>query len=143
MGNVGHERAREAFPVADRTRVLVVDDDATNRLLATLMLEKLDCTVEAVASGAEALQRITSRDYDVTVMDGSMPEMDGFQATALVREHEREREHRTWIIALTAHALTEDRERFLAAGFDDYVVKPYDLASLRRALQRALEHIPG
>jgi two-component system sensor histidine kinase/response regulator len=105
-------------------RVLVADDNEANRFLATTILEKRGHHVLAVGSGQEALLAIETDRFDVAVMDIQMPEMDGFAATAAVRESERRTGHHLPIVAMTAYAMKGDRERCLAAGMDAYLAKP-------------------
>jgi signal transduction histidine kinase/CheY-like chemotaxis protein/HPt (histidine-containing phosphotransfer) domain-containing protein len=111
-------------PTMPRLRVLVADDNATNRRLVELLLEQQHHRVTAVANGREAVERARSQKFDLVLMDVQMPDMDGFEATAAIRERERDSGHRTPIIALTAHAMAGDRDRCLAAGMDGYVSKP-------------------
>lgn len=104
-----------------RHRVAVVEDNADNRLLVQAILED-DFEVLEFASGREALQGLAEADPDVVLLDISLPEMDGTEVLAWIRAHERL--SAVPVIALTAHAMSGDRERFLAAGFSDYVTKP-------------------
>jgi CheY-like chemotaxis protein/two-component sensor histidine kinase len=106
--------------------VLVVEDYAPNVLVASLMLESLGYTTEAVSSGTEALAKIKTctKPYSAILMDVQMQGMNGYETTQAVRELERERGFRHLIIGLTAHALAGDREKCLAAGMDDYMSKP-------------------
>jgi PAS domain S-box-containing protein len=117
------------------TTVLVADDNPVNQKVAARMLEKLGCRVDIVADGAEALQMTAHVPYDVIFMDCQMPQMDGFEATALIRAREG-RERRTPIVALTASAMQEDRDRCLDAGMDDHLPKPLTQAQLRVALEK-------
>ena len=100
------------------------------------MLERLGCRVDAVADGREALDAFARVAYDVVLMDVQMPEMDGFTATAEIRARERGAGRRVPVIAMTAHAMTEDRERCIAAGMDDYLSKPVKADALRAMLSR-------
>ena len=117
------------------TRVLVAEDNAVNQRLIRRFLEKLGCRVDVAADGREAVQMATELRYSVIFMDCSMPEMDGFQATAELRNRLKGT-RRVPIIAVTANALAEDRERCLAAGMDDYISKPVRNEDLRVALLR-------
>jgi CheY-like chemotaxis protein len=117
-------------------RVLVVEDHAVNRMLATRLLAKLGCEVEFAENGLIACERTLQRDYDLIFLDCQMPEMDGFEATRAIRERERAGARPTPIVALTANAMIQDRDRCLQAGMDDYVTKPYSVADFERALQR-------
>jgi CheY-like chemotaxis protein len=109
---------------ARQLSVLIADDHAANRTLATRILEKRGHNVYCVTSGAEALAAIRDHQLDVVVMDVQMPEMDGFAATAAIREMEKKTGEHVPIIAMTAYAMKGDRERCLAAGMDAYIAKP-------------------
>ena len=115
-----------------RVRVLVADDNEVNRKVAVKLLAKLGYNAEAVGDGKEVLRTLQEDDYHLVLMDCQMPEMDGYQATAAVRDGEGPDEH-VLIVAMTAHAMKGDRERCLDAGMDDYLTKPIrsrDLAVL-------------
>ena len=108
-------------------RILLAEDNRVNQLLAVRMLEKQGHTVVAVQNGREALDAISSDTFDVALIDVQMPDMDGLEATRLIREKELVTgKRRLPLVALTAHAMTGDRERCLAAGMDGYVPKPID-----------------
>jgi PAS domain S-box-containing protein len=124
--NVGHSAMR----------VLVVEDHAVNRLLATRMLKRFGCEVQIAENGRIACERTAQESYDLVFMDCQMPEMDGFEATRFIRSRESETGRRLPIVALTANAMSEDRERCLDAGMDDYIPKPYSAADFERALGR-------
>jgi PAS domain S-box-containing protein len=113
-------------------RILVAEDNAVNQRLALLMLEKLGFRGDVVANGAEALEALERKSYDVVLMDIQMPELDGLEATR--RIHERWGAERPRIIAVTAGAMSEERERCLAAGMDDYLSKPIRIEELSAAL---------
>jgi PAS domain S-box-containing protein len=115
----------------DGLRVLVAEDNLVNQRLAVLLLEKLGHRPDVVSNGAEALAAV-ERPYDVILMDVEMPVMDGLEATR--RIHERSTTSRPRIVAVTAGAMSEDRERCLAAGMDDFLTKPIRLDELSAAL---------
>ena len=120
-------------------RVLVAEDNVVNQRLVKRMLEKMGHTVDIAVDGYQAVTLAMANRYDVVLMDCSMPEMDGYQATAEIRRLHQEGALRALpIIALTANALPEDRERCLAAGMDDYLSKPVAREDLRVMLDKYL-----
>ena len=122
-----------------RARVLVVEDNAVNALVARLMLEKFGAEVEIAADGAAALSSYSSRRPDLILMDCQMPLMDGFEATGRIREVEKALGHpRLPIIAFTANAMEGDRSRSLDAGMDDHLAKPVEIDELEAVIQRWL-----
>jgi len=124
------------------TRLLLVEDNADNQKLATRLLGKHGYACDIAANGSEALAKLEKQSYPVVLMDCQMPQMDGFEATKAIREREVNSARRTPIIAMTAHALAEDRERCLAAGMDDYISKPINERHLVAAIQRWLPPLP-
>ncbi|NJN16944.1 MAG: PAS domain S-box protein [Oscillochloris sp.] len=126
-----------ATPPLRSGRILVVEDNAVNQRVTTRMLEKLGYRADVAANGREALSATERIDYDLVLMDCHMPEMDGFVATAKIRDQEQQKRH-TIIIALTASALAGERERCLAAGMDDYLTKPLTRERLIATLRRWL-----
>lgn len=121
-------------------RVLVVDDNSVNRLVASKMLERFDCRVDAAASGEEALQALAiSEAPDVILMDCSMPGMDGYETTRAIQSLP-EPLARIPVIALTAHALAEDRRRAFESGMCGFLTKPISPAELGTAMLRLLAH---
>jgi CheY-like chemotaxis protein len=119
-------------------RILLAEDNRINQLLAVRLIEKLGHRVEVVADGSEALRALQKRAFDVVLMDIQMPVMDGFEFTSMLREKEKTTNSHQPIIALTAHALTGDRERCLAAGMDGYVSKPIRYQDLVNAIETVL-----
>ncbi len=112
-------------------RVLVAEDNVINQRLATRLLEKRGHSVVVTATGREALTILGESQFDVVLMDVQMPDMDGLQATALIRERESTQgAAHTPIIALTAHTMKGDRERCLSAGMDDFITKPVNAVEL-------------
>jgi CheY-like chemotaxis protein len=118
-------------------RVLVVEDNAANLKVAVRMLEKLGYHADVAANGIEAVRVLGEVRYDAVLMDCHMPEMDGFEATRAIRRSESAGRH-TPVIAMTASALSGDRERCLAAGMDDYISKPIKLHVVAAVLERWL-----
>lgn len=115
-------------------RVLLAEDNAVNQRLAVALLKKQGHTVVVANNGLEAVEAVEREQFDVVLMDVQMPVMDGFQATSAIRERERGNRRRSRIIAMTAHALAEDRERCLAAGMDGYISKPISPQQLYAAI---------
>jgi len=136
--------AREAPPVpapvaipamAPPLSVLVVDDLPTNQRVARSLLLKLGCTVDLAADGLEAIARLEERSYDLIFMDCQMPRLDGYETTRRIRRLAGPAA-RVTVIAMTANAMSTDRERCLACGMDDYIAKPIRLDRLRETLAR-------
>ena len=120
-------------------RVLVAEDNPINQKVACGMLRRLGLAVDVADDGAAALGRLGLEAYDAVLMDVQMPVMDGFAATQALRLRERETGgQRVPVIAMTANAMTGDRDRCLAAGMDDYIPKPVTIAELRRTLAQWL-----
>jgi signal transduction histidine kinase/CheY-like chemotaxis protein len=124
-------------PSRQWTRVLVVEDNAANLKVAVRMLERLGYRAEAASNGTEAVTMLEHMQYDAVLMDCQMPEMDGYEATRQIRKNEHAG-RRVPIIAMTAAALSGDRERCLAAGMDDYISKPVKLHVVAAVLERWL-----
>lgn len=134
--------AREPAPLAGR--VLLVDDNAVNRKVASRMLAKLGLTVTQAEDGAQAIERFCgSQRYGLVLMDISMPGMDGMEATAQLRAWELAQQRSpTPVVALTAHVMIGDEARFRDAGMDDYLSKPLQLAGLETLARRWLSSDP-
>jgi len=116
-------------------RILLVEDNEVNRAVATEMLEELGIEVALAGDGAQAVARIRREAFDLVLMDCQMPVMDGYEATAQIR-HLEGNARRTPVVALTAHAMAGDREQALAAGMDDYLVKPVTVDALVGVIER-------
>ena len=125
---VSPEFANE-FPV----KILIAEDDLINQHLAVKMLNKLGYKPDIVSNGKEALEIVSEKQYDVILMDGLMPEMDGFEATKMIRLC---LETQPIIIALTASTMYGDKEKCLQAGMDDYLSKPIDLSHLAAIIEK-------
>ena len=131
--------AREISPgIGCRGKILIVEDNPMNQSVGVAMLKKLNFQVDIANNGLEAVAEAASDEYDLILMDCQMPEMDGFAATKEIRRLQPGRSRHIPIIALTAHASESDREQCLAAGMDDYVVKPYTLMQISAMLDKYL-----
>jgi len=135
----GDPATRRAPATARGTRALLAEDNEINRLVAVAMLEDEGCEVRVALDGREAVDAWARGDVDIVFMDCQMPNVDGYEATRLIRAQEAarapgERRRRVPIVALTANAMTGDRERCLDAGMDDYLAKPFRRAELAAVL---------
>ncbi|MGD8281515.1 MAG: response regulator, partial [Gemmatimonadota bacterium] len=131
-GVVTRHSLREAW---QSLRVLLVEDNRVNQRLAHAILERLGHEVTLASNGREALEVIESGEYDLVLMDIQMPEMGGVEATRRIREREARDGGHIPIVAMTAHAMRGDRERFLAAGMDEYISKPISQERLREVVR--------
>jgi CheY-like chemotaxis protein len=116
-------------------RVLLAEDNAVNQRLAVRLLEKRGHRVAVAGNGREALDALEKEKFDLVFMDVQMPELDGLEATAIIREREKSSGRHQPIIALTAHAMKGDREKCLAAGMDGYLTKPIRPQDLEEILE--------
>jgi CheY-like chemotaxis protein/HPt (histidine-containing phosphotransfer) domain-containing protein len=131
---VAREPAALQFP---GLKVLVADDGAVNREVATAALSRLGAAVHTVENGAQAIAAVRDGAFDMVLMDGSMPDIDGFAAARAIRDEEqRDGRERLPIVALTAHVIGKAADAWRDAGMDDIVYKPFTLAQLGAALQR-------
>ena len=135
--------AAETMPGHRCLRILVAEDNEVNQELAIKTLEKRGHTVLVVGDGREALAAFEREAIDLVLMDVQMPVMDGFAATAAIREREKLTGGRIPIVALTAHAMKGDRERCLASGMDAYVTKPLRVEELFAAIGRFFPGTPA
>ncbi|MDD4627489.1 MAG: PAS domain S-box protein, partial [Syntrophomonas sp.] len=122
-------------PIPARPRFLLVEDNEMNQKIIVKMLEKRGMYCDLACSGAEALKALQQKDYDIVFMDCQMPEMDGYETTARIRQMEGEERH-TIIVAMTANAMEGDREKCLQAGMDDYISKPVDFQLLFNIIEQ-------
>ncbi len=116
--------------------ILLAEDNVVNQRVTVRILEKRGHTIQPVLNGKEAIEALACERFDLMLMDVQMPVMDGLEATAAIRASERETGQHIPIIAMTAHAMTGDREHCLEAGMDDYLSKPVELKSLHAVLER-------
>ena len=135
----------EPTPPTIQGRILLTEDNPVNREVALAMLEIFGCHVDLAENGQQALEAVSKQHYDLVLMDCQMPVMDGFSATAAIRQREASagRGLHLPIIALTANAMDGDRERCLAAGMDDYLSKPFSQQHLLAMLQRWIAMPPA
>jgi len=144
---LGARTTRDAQPAAPgivptaaarRLRVLVAEDNIVNQKLASQLLERRGHRAAIVDNGRQAIEALAAEPYDLVLMDLQMPEMDGFEATAVIRAREQQQGTRTPIIALTAHAMEGDRQRCLDADMDGYVAKPVKAVELFDVIDRVM-----
>jgi CheY-like chemotaxis protein len=116
--------------------MLVVDDNRINQKVASKILARLGYAPDVVSSGEEAVRACMAGRYDVVLMDIEMPEMDGMAATSLIRQ-KLPKPEQPYVVALTANAMAQERERYLRSGMDDYLSKPLDVGALHASLRAA------
>ena len=139
--------AERVSPLIETTRrqplrVLLVEDNSVNQRVAVRLLEKMGHCVAVAGNGREALAALDVESFDLVLMDVQMPEMDGLEATAAIRQREQTTGAHVPILAMTAHNMKGDRERCLEAGMDGYVAKPirpHELMEAIEALTPSLE----
>jgi len=122
-------------PLPSELRILLVEDNAVNQMLALGVLQKLGCRADLAHDGEEAIAMTRASRYDVVLMDMQMPKMDGVSATRAIRAMENV--HQPYIIALTANAMESDRQLCLSAGMNDFLAKPFKTAELREKMAAA------
>jgi signal transduction histidine kinase/CheY-like chemotaxis protein len=115
--------------------VLLAEDNATNQVLAVYILKRFNCMVDMVENGEEALNRFKENNYDIIFMDCQMPILDGYEATRMIRQCNRDKKP-VPIVAMTANAMTGDREKCLSSGMDEYISKPIDVLQIGAVLLR-------
>ncbi|AGF78106.1 signal transduction histidine kinase regulating C4-dicarboxylate transport system [Desulfocapsa sulfexigens DSM 10523] len=126
--------------ILSNREILLVEDEPINMILAKAVLEKEHIHITTAQNGLEAVDHYMSRAFDCILMDIQMPEMDGYQTTAVIRSHEQEYGGHIPIIAMTAHATQGDRQKCLAAGMDDYVTKPLHTEDIFNAIEKQLQN---
>ncbi|MBQ8798147.1 MAG: response regulator [Lachnospiraceae bacterium] len=132
--NLGERKSVARF-VAPEARVLIVDDNVTNLKVAEGLMRPYNMKISTAISGREALDMLRKKDYDIVFMDHMMPELDGVETTALIREMDGEYYKKLPVVALTANAVNGAREMFLSSGFNDFIAKPIELSFLDRVLR--------
>ncbi len=135
--SVPAKRPSDWTPHFEGRRVLLVEDNAVNQKVGVALLAKLGCRVDVAGDGLDALRMAKQLPYDLILMDCHMPQMDGYEATRQMRNHEGAAQ-RTPIVAMTAGVLPEDRERCFASGMDDFIPKPVNAKGLRDMLAKYL-----
>ena len=119
-------------------KILLADDNEMNREVTIAMLEILGCEVDAAVNGEDAVQKSQKNSYDIVLMDCQMPLKDGFEATRDIRRLEQDVGRRQVIIALTANALSGDKDNCLNAGMDDFITKPFSYEQIEALLMKWL-----
>ncbi len=127
---------------AKKPLVLAVDDNDANLKLVKAFLEEMNVHIHTATSGFEALSKAKQHQYDLMFMDVQMPGMDGIETTQKIRQLDHQKGTQTPIVALTAHALTEEKQKLLSSGFDDYITKPISEAQLQDVIQRKTGYQP-
>jgi two-component system cell cycle response regulator DivK len=117
-------------------RVLIIDDNAVNRRMAQVFFQKLGWEVETLDSGLRALEHLAAHQYDLVLLDISMPGMTGLEVCQRIRADRELRD--LWVIAYTAHVLLEEQPRFLAGGFDDVLLKPISFQAVQELIMAQL-----
>ena len=119
--------------------ILLVEDNRVNQKVAVKLLEKMGCSADVAANGVEGLKALEATPYDLVLMDCQMPEMDGYEATRVIRDRSSSvLNHDIPAVAMTASAMLGDREECLAAGMKDYIAKPFSPWHLCEVIERCL-----
>lgn len=132
------EAADNVNVVSNEKTVLLVEDVAINQMVASAMLKKFGYTVVLANNGIEAVEAYKKQKFDLILMDCQMPEKDGYEATIEIRELEKQNHTRTPIIALTANAFREIKEKCFETGMDDFMTKPFKIEDLKQTLKRVM-----
>lgn len=139
---IGKEKENEKIElssfIAPNAKILVVDDNEVNLLVAQGYLAKYKCIVETCINGEEAVKKSKHENFDIIFMDHMMPIMDGEEATKIIRENDKKKGTQNCIVALTANAMDGTREKFLACGFDDFLSKPIEAQKLDQIMRARL-----
>jgi CheY-like chemotaxis protein len=138
----GRTRREPLVPAMQPLRILLAEDNPVNQRVAQLLLAKLGHSVDTVPNGRDAVDAVTTVDYDVVLMDVQMPEMDGLEATRIIRAQPRS-QRQPYIIAMTANAMVEDRDACSAAGMEGYLSKPVRAKELKQLLSGLSTSLAG
>lgn len=123
--------------MSNKISILLVEDNALNQKVVTFSLKKLDCDIHIANNGLEGLELFKQNKYNFILMDIMMPIMDGLESTKRIRAYEQEEQiEPTPIIAVTANALDNDRDKCIEYGMDDFMTKPFNLVNLKEILDR-------
>jgi CheY-like chemotaxis protein/HPt (histidine-containing phosphotransfer) domain-containing protein len=133
MSNVINDLIIDEIVNLEGVKILIVEDNEINRLVAKNTFKRHNCTLEEAANGIEAIEKLRSKEFDIILMDIQMPEMDGLEATQIIRN---ELKFQTPIIALTANAFKTEIEKFKALGMNDYVTKPFEENTLLKIISK-------
>ena len=128
--------------VNQQLTILLAEDNAVNQKFALRMLERRGHKVRVAGNGLEALAALDKEQFDVVLMDVQMPDMDGLEATAVIRQKEKAQGSHIPIVAMTAHSMKGDRDRCLEAGMDGYISKPINAQKLLEALDHIFSIVP-
>ncbi len=134
-GRKRHSLTKQRRQVNHGLQILLAEDNEINQKMTKVLLTRQGCEVDLASNGIEAVEAIQQKQYDLVFMDVQMPDMDGFEATQKIRALEGEQRH-TPVVAMTAHAMPEDRQRCLDAGMDDYLSKPLDAHKVFETIER-------
>ncbi|MBX9670157.1 MAG: response regulator, partial [Candidatus Obscuribacterales bacterium] len=135
------QRSLARRKVSEPLRILVVEDNSLMRNLTVRQLDKFGLVADVAANGAEAVEMTFANDYSLLLMDCQMPVMDGFEATLEIRKRESLKGGHVPIVAMTAYAMSGDREQCIASGMDDYLSKPVTMDQLERMLEKWLQDV--
>ena len=137
LGPAGDPKIINAGEMEKRSlNILIAEDEPINQIYLAGFIRSLGWLADTASNGITALEKFSKGSYDLVLMDGQMPRMDGFEATRRIRDLEKDTDKRTPVIAITGYAIPGDRERFLKAGMDDYISKPIDEEKLLEAIYR-------
>ena len=137
---VSFEKENQDAANSEKIKVLLVEDNNVNQMVATRMLQRIGYNADIASNGIEAVEAVESIAYDLVFMDISMPEMDGLTASSIIRSN-KDIKRQPIIIAMTANAMSGDKENYLKVGMDDYISKPVNLDELRKIILKWTEKI--